>query len=474
MSSESQDNNSTTEQVVYDLDAIVDTKKIISISTTALRENAKVQESLAPVISSIGSMFAGLQKSSIFASSIQASLEATKAITAHIAPTMQSIQPFAELMSNMAIAQDGFAKQLLGALDIARSISKQLQESILPLKRLLSPIQSLQKGWFGHIAQNIGSSIHSILSTVGSLSPPSFLGNIQQFIAPILNVGRTLLAGFDFKGTFSRLFEWIRILTKSNFYLVMEAANGNEVSLMQLGKMWWRIKNLHYAYCKKLGRQPSETEFGLFLQQHCQDFVRDNEYYNPLTGFAQAAFWYIIGVLEAEYILVAHNTLEYDDNKVDTGGYHISVHYDQDYGQTLFTKTAAQEVALSQQTIRNWERKGLIEGVCVSYAHELKGFVFPALLLPYEPRLIDDLNAIKRQNQKKMRHERDGLYTTGYITKRYGTARKTLTEWDKKGILPAERIDGIRYYTQEQIDQIPKIYESNNSPRYRHLIQQFN
>lgn len=472
MPSESQDNNSTTEQVVYDLDAIVDTKELTATAARAFKESAQMQKALAPITSNIGSLFAGLQKSSIFASSLQASLEATKAITAHIAPTMQSVQPFAEMITSMAKAQDGFAKQLLGALDIARNISKQLQESTLPLKKLLSPIQTLQKGWFGDIAKNIGSGISSVLSTVGNLSPPSFLSNIQQIITPILNIGRTLLAGFDFKSMFSRLFEWIRILSKSNFYLVMEAANGNEVSLMQLGKMWWRIKKLYFMYCKELGREPSQAELNMFLQAHCREFIDKNEYYFPLTNFAKAAFWYVLGALHAEYIEVKQGTLEYDDNTLDTGGYRLSVHYDQEYGKALFTKTAAEELEVSQQTIRNWERQGLIEGVRISYAHQLKGFVFPALLLPYEPRLIDELNGIKRQKQKNMRHEKNGLYTTGQLTKHFGISRKTFASWDKQGILPAQRIDGIRYYTQEQMDQVLKIYKNNNSPRYRHLTQQ--
>lgn len=469
MSSEGKDSKSAIEQVTHDLDALAESEYIAEISTSVIQESARVQEAVAPVASSIASMFAGLQKSNAFASSLQS---ATKAITASLAPTIQSIQPFAEMARNVARAQDSFAKQLFESLDIAKKICQQFQESIMPLKKLMSPIQSLQKGWFGSIAKNIGSGLTSALSAIGNLSPPSFLSNIQQITAPILNVARTLLAGLDFKGMFSRLFEWIQILTKSNFYLVMEAANGNEISLTQLGKMWWQIKKLYFIYCKELGREPSQTELNMFLQAHCREFIDKNEYYFPFTNFAKAAFWYVLGALHAEYVELQPGTLEYDDNALDAGGYRLSVHFDQEYGQALFTKTVAEELEVSQQTIRNWERQGLIKGVRINYAHQLKGFVFPALLLPYEPRLIDELNAIKRQNQKKMRHEKDGLYTTGYITKHIGTARKTLIEWDKKGMLSPERIDGIRYYTKEQLNQIREIYAKNNSPLYRHLAQQ--
>lgn len=471
MSNESQDNNSTTEQVVYDLDALVDTKKIITISTTALKESAKVQESLVPIISSIGSMFAGLQKSGIFASSLKASVEATKAITAHIAPTIQSIQPFTEMISNMAKVQDGFAKQLLGALDIARDVSKRLQESMLPLKKLLSPIQNLQKGWFGDIAKNIGSGVRSILSAIGNLSPPSWLSTITNIVSFVNERFRsTLQSMFEAIRNFQP-FALFRKFVELAFFLlhrvVVDVASGDNDATELLVRLWHRKKS-QFDLLQKLegtecSREETDIQFKAAIQRACFEYLYDynDTKRNPLFTHYRAKRYF------TNYLRQEHRKLSKQYRLAQPSDYIPFKIIDEE--KYIFTEIAAAIAGKTPQAIRDWIKSGALPGRKYQYASFMAGQFIDTYIIPYND---ETLSILKDGPRAKLASEKN-LISAQDIIKQLKVSSMYLTRCEKDGLVIPTRIGRFKYYTAEDRIKLLWLLTETTSPKLISLVPEF-
>ena len=98
----------------------------------------------------------------------------------------------------------------------------------------------------------------------------------------------------------------------------------------------------------------------------------------------------------------------------------------------------------------------------------------PAYLLPYEANLLTKLKSIKDRHDKKKRHQLDGYFTRSQVAGWYSLSIKTLERWDKEGKLVPKRINGIRYYTEAQRNQVPQILMTNQSPKIKGLIASYN
>lgn len=485
MSNEGKNENVNQGQTKYDLDLDAPTEKKtevepktveLTIVKRAREQVTKQQKDVQEILSE------RLRTSGAFAtSSVQGNLAKALGFQSNINRVFKSVgvafqatQPALQLAQQMTEAHKSIARSMQPMLETMRQLGEKIQKMFEALRQSLPSFSSIFKKISSGITNRIAPFVQTVVSKFASFKPPPITNFLKQCVEQVHRLGQSLYKKFNFGRIFQPIIEWIRILRESNFFLVIYAAKGDELSLVQLGRLWWKIRALYYDYCREQGKKPTQSEFHSYLRARCSEFIMQNEYYHPLIDLPKAVFWYVLARLLVDYAEITESNIEYDDEKdpekINLGGYRLSIHDDPEHGKSLFTITAANEVNRTQQTIRNWINEGSVKAVQISYPSKLKRFVFPALLLPYTPGLIDQLNAIKKQKDRNRRHQIEGMYTISQLTRIWPISRKTLERWDEKGLLNAQRIDGYRYYTEEQKDKIPFILRDNDSPRFRKLL----
>ena len=105
-----------------------------------------------------------------------------------------------------------------------------------------------------------------------------------------------------------------------------------------------------------------------------------------------------------------------------------------------------------------------------SYFSKIRQALVPTYLFPYSAKLLSQIHDIQKGQESKRLHLKEGYYTVAQLCKLFGISRKTLERWDKAQALVPTRINGIRYYTEDNKDKIPDLLQKNNSPKIRALL----
>jgi hypothetical protein len=111
-----------------------------------------------------------------------------------------------------------------------------------------------------------------------------------------------------------------------------------------------------------------------------------------------------------------------------------------------------------------------------SYHSKIRHGIIKVGLLPYEDTLISELARLKQEREDRRAHKIDGYYTRSQAVeelKMLGVCKETLAKWDKAGKLVPKRINGIRYYTKDDLKTAAKLFLDSPSPRVKDKKDQF-
>jgi transposase len=275
--------------------------------------------------------------------------------------------------------------------------------------------------------------------------------------------------------TLDPIFDIIRKLRKSNFFLIVKASEGDRLALHQLGKLWWKLM-LGYLRIEKIkGRSPTKEEFEKLVQETCWKVLKKEGQKTSWFDIAKKVYFAIIAQLVVDYAEVCIINKKERKLNVDVIDHEykssLSIYYGKDNEPHLFVKTVAQELGVSVQTIRNWINSGKVNAIKISYISRIRHATIPAYLLPYKDNILKELEDFKKQQEDKKLHRIEGYLTISQIAKAIGVSRKTLERWDKEGKLKPKRINNIRYYSREEV---LAILLQSQSPKVRAFIQEKN
>lgn len=366
-------------------------------------------------------------------------------------------------------------KQLEVVLEAQRQVARTLQ-SFNPQPYFANLATSLKK------VVEVNNSFAQVINQ-STQSYKNLFETIQESIKRPVEIVRN---SFSQMGSFYKKFieglkkpfePFIRLL-KSNFYLIIQAADGEPIALHQLGRLWIKMYRLYARSELQKGRKPSKKEFQLIIQTACWEVLKSEESKPiPLLELARQAFYSLAGLLLADYSFVTNEKLNSGiELQVLNGNYksNVKVYRDESNQPHLFVKTVAMELGVSEQTVRNWIKDGKIDAIKVSYFSKLKQAFIPAYLLPYETSTITELKKLKGLQEKRKLHQMDGFYTRSQAAQRFPVSTRTLARWEMDGKLVPTRIKGIRYYTEDQVNQIPFILRDNQSPKIKGLLARYN
>jgi len=372
----------------------------------------------------------------------------------------------------------------------SQPVSQKQLEVVLKAQRQVSrTFQSFNlKPYFENLASSLRKTAEvnqSFIKAVNLSTQPykKFFETIQESVKRPVEIVRDTFSQIGsfykhFIDGIKRNFEPFVQLFKSNFFLIIQAAKGEPLALHQLGRLWFKLYSLYARIELQKGRKPSKKEFQLMIQTVCWEVLKSEEREPiPLLRLARYVYYSVIGLLLADYVSVSNERLNSDiELQVLNGKYksNVKVYRDENDQPHIFVKTAALELGVSEQTIRNWIKGGRINAVKVSYFSKLKQAVIPAYLLPYQTSIISELRQLKGLQEKRRFHQLDGFYTRSQAAQMFNISTKTLARWDKEGKLIPKRIDGIRYYTEGQVNQVPFILRDNQSPKIKGLLARYN
>lgn len=474
--------NQGQKKYVLDLDAPTEKKPEVEPKTVELtivkraREQATkqqkdVQETLNERLRTSGA-FATVVK----ASSVQGSLAKALGFQSNINQVFKSVgvafqatQPALQLAQQMAEAHKSIARTIEPMLETMRQLGEKIQKMFEALRQSLPSFSSIFKKIGSGITSRIAPLVQTVISKFANFKPPPVTNFLKQCVEQISKFTRTVFGHIDFGKIFQSLVDFFKLLSKSNFYLVVKASKGDSIASCQLAKMWWKLGREYYRLERLQGREPTEDEFEHIIQTTCLEILRENEHKSMGWGLkaAQTVFYSLVHHLMAQYILIY-------DNKAASEWVEFNVYIDEKNNKEyLFLGTIARQVGISDQTLRNWIRSGELEAIKTSFYSKLRSSKAMAFLVPYREGIVTELNKIKAEKQMAQRHQRDDLYTVSQVANAIGISSRTLKRWDARGILVPRRIKAIRYYTIEQVKTIPTILEQNNSPRTIELRQRF-
>lgn len=479
MSNEGKNENVNQGQTKYDLDLDVPKEKKpvakpktveLTIVKRAREQATKQQKDVQEILSE------RLRTSGAFAtSSVQGSLAKALGFQSNINQVFKSVgvafqatQPALQLAQQMAEAHKSIARTMEPMLETMRQLGEKIQKMFEALRQSLPSFSSIFKKIGSGITSRIAPLVQTVISKFANFKPPPITNFLKQCVEQISKFTRKVFGHIDFDKIFQPLADFFKLLSKSNFYLVVKASEGDSIASYQLAKMWWKLGREYYRLERLQGREPTENEFEHIIQTTCLEILRENEHKSMGWGLkaAQTVFYSLVHHLIAQYVLIY-------DNKAASEWVEFNVYVDEKNNKEyLFLGTIARQVGISDQTLRNWIRSGELEAIKTSFYSKLRNSKAAAFLVPYREGIVAELNKIKAEKQMAQRHQRDDLYTVSQVANVMRISTKTLKRWDEKGILVPRRIKTIRYYTTEQVKTIPTILEQNNSPRTIALRQQ--
>ncbi len=425
-----------------------------------------------------------------FIESARATLENSSALSA-IASATKTIQSFSQNITPIIEGQTRFVETIQASIVPLHDVMETMQNAGLAMcqaqERVKATFEALES-FPRSIIENASNSIVNVDKFLNNnlLHLPDF-GNILNVVKEsgnylkgitdiVANVGKNFINSYRLiQERIKTVLEPFFLLNKSNFFLILHASKGDTIALHQLGKLWWKLLVLYTEVEKRKGRKPTRKEFHDMVQAACWEVLQQSdEKQIPLFELAKVVYYFIIGKLLLDYVEVV-NTTRLDENtslEIVSGKYRSKIvpYYDNQNKPNVFVKTVAEEIGVTAQTIRNWIKAGKVSSVRTSYYSKIRKALVPTYLLPYEINLMSDLRRLKHEQESKKLHRLKGYYTISQLNKEYGLSRKTFERWDKEGKLVPERINGIRYYTEEQKRSVPNILFQNNSPKLRALL----
>lgn len=484
MSNEGQNENVNPGQtkVDLDLDALENKKpetepKVVELTIVkrareqATKQQKDAQEILTERLKSSGA-FAAIVK----ANSIQGSLAKSLGFQSNLNQVFKSVgtafqatQPALQLAKQMTETHKSIARSMEPMLETIRQLGEKIQKMFEALRQSLPSFSSIFKKIGSGITSRITPLVQTVISRLASFKPPPITNFLKQCIEQISKFTRTVFGHIDFGKIFQPIADFLKLLLKSNFYLVVRASEGDPIASHKLAKMWWKLGREYYRLERLQGREPTEDEFRHIIQTTCLEILRENEHKSMGWGLkaAQTVFYSLVHCLIAQYIRI-------NDDKVASEWVEFNVYVDEKDGKEyLFLGTIARQVGISDQTLRNWIESGELEAIKTSFYSKLRSSKAVAFLVPFREGIVAELNRIKVEKQMSQRHQKEDLYTVSQVANAIGISTKTLKRWDERGILVPRRIKTIRYYTIEQVKTIPTILEQNNSPRTIALRQRF-
>lgn len=390
-----------------------------------------------------------------------------------MAPINQLKENVGTLLASQIELKQNFNKMIAPSLNIA---------PIVPNFAELFPVKSSIAD-----AVQIGSKMADLIQPVDMCPLFEPFSQIKEFIKNIVPPTTHLFDGiadvikpvFDFVGSaiesFKRAFEPFIKFIQSNYVIIVYASRGDKVALHHLGKIWWRL-GLRYCELQRLkGRQPNKKEFELLVQEICWEVLvdikqKDGNWLNA----AKIVYYSVIAKLFLDYIEISRFTRLNDniDGKIIPGNseYKLSIYKDEANNPQIFIKTIAEQLQVTPQTVRNWVKSGDVVATKMSYFSRIKQAVIPTYLIPYQPSILADLKKVKDKQAMKKKHQLDGYFTRSQVANWFNISVKTLERWDKNGKLVPKRINGYRYYSESQRDQVPGILMANQSPKIKCLL----
>ncbi len=483
MSNKGQNENVNSGQAEYDLDLdALERKKpepkpkkveltiVKRAREQATKQQEDAQETLNRRLESSGA-FTAIAKATSFQSSLAKSIgfqSNLNQVVKSVGSAFQTTQPALQLAKQMAEAQKSIAQAVEPMLETMRQLGEKLQKMFEAIRQSLPSFTSIFKKIGSGITNRISPLFQSVFSRFANFKPPPLAGFLKQCLEQISKLAQTIFNRFDFGKLFQPLTDFFKLLLKSNFYLVVRASEGDQVATNQLAKIWWKLGREYYKLERLQGREPTEDEFQHIVQTTCLEVLKENEHKDMNWGLkaAKTVFYTLVHHLAAQYIYI-------NDSKVASNWVEFNVYVDEKTNsEYIFLGSLARQVGVSQQTLRNWIEAGELEAIKTSFYSKLRSSKAIAFLVPYRQGIVNELVKLKQVKQNQQRHQLEGFYTIGQIAKAIGINPKTLRRWDSQGILVPRRINSMRYYTLDQVKEIPAIIQQNKSPRTYALRQQ--
>lgn len=398
---------------------------------------------------------------------------AIKILSNSVYPTLQ-VQ---KQLANTILASQAPIQQLaksIPSLNLQPAIAN-LVEAMPKTEELLKALQPTLKisDAFSSAIENISKPIKGFVEKIRLFAqPPPFVKIINDFGKQFSRLAASIL------DSFKRSFEPFLRLLRSNFFLIVAASKGEELALHHLGKLWWKLWVIYKRTERQKGSEPSKEEFKRLVQEACWEVLKEREEKpTSLLKIARLAYYAVLGLIFVDAVLVTDERLTGSmELQILKGNYKSSIrlYHDENNKPHLFVKTVSQELGVSPQTIRNWIKSGQITSIKISYFSKLKQVLVPAYLIPYETSTINDLRQLKNLQERRKLHQIEGYFTRSQLTKEYSISTKTLERWGNEGKLVPKRINGIRYYSENQVRQVPLILKENQSPKIKGLMARYN
>ena len=425
-----------------------------------------------------------------FIESAKATLENSSSLSV-IANAIKTVQSFSQNITPIIENQSRLVEAVQASISPLYDVIETVQNAGLAMSQAQERITATFEV-IGNFSTNILEAVSSSTMNISKFFNNSFLHfpNFSNVFNAIQESGRRFRGIIDaisnmgsfFINTFKHIQEGMRIflepfflLNKSNFLLILHASKGDAMALHQLGKLWWKLLVLYTEIEKRKGRKPTKKEFQGMVQVACWEVLQQSsEKQIPLFELAKVVYYFIIGKLLVDYVEIV-STTRLDENvslEIVSERYRSKIvpYYDNQNKPNVFVKTVAEEIGVTAQTIRNWIKAGKVSSVRTSYYSKIRKALVPTYLLPYEVNLMSDLRRLKDEQESKKLHRLNGYFTISQLRKAYGLSRKTFERWDKEGKLVPKRINGIRYYTEQQKQAVPHILLQNNSPKIKSLL----
>jgi transcriptional regulator with XRE-family HTH domain len=247
------------------------------------------------------------------------------------------------------------------------------------------------------------------------------------------------------------------VLMSSNILLLDKASRGEQEAGAKLAKLWSRqLWPLFAAYQQSQGIEPSEEDFHQEIFIACLHLFSDPklQYTSPLDA-ARRVFYR----LQQQFSQGYRDNIRQRDPQVRAFR-DVLLELPDGY----FTHQIAQYLGTTPQTVRRWVRDKTIKAATVEYLSAATGSTRRSYLISEET--FRGLEATKTNKQQSMRHRLPNLYTVGEITTACSVSRKTLERWDAAGTVKPQRINGIRYYTNDQVKKIFTLVQKNKQKLY--------
>jgi hypothetical protein len=273
MSSEGRNENLNSAQPKYDLDldALADEKKASTKPRThtveltvvkrareqAEKQTKDIQQILNQRLANTG-LFEAVGK--------MASMQTGFAKA--IGTSIQAAQPAMHFAKQVAEMQKSITRSVEPVLETMRTLGKQIQEMMEAIRKSLPSYADIFKRIGTSITSRINPFIKLAVSKLSNFKPPPLAGFLKHCIEQVGKLARNVFSNFNFAEIFKPIADFFRLLTKSNFYLVVRSSEGDSLAAKTLAKIWWRLAREYYKHEAVLPQNPQAKSEQKYKHRH--------------------------------------------------------------------------------------------------------------------------------------------------------------------------------------------------------------